>query len=154
MANFTSVWIFAVTWAAIYESEVEFLLNSVAYDHVCSQGGRQPVLFFRGWTLARCATPVAARYRLTDEGEFVFRLENGQIASVEFQVMNVKRCIFSIKRLIEQGSRIDFERQVLKGPDGDDRQAQIHRQGRLYHLRAQLLETERSGSKSQETKKR
>ena len=56
--------------------------------------------------------------------------------------MNVKRCIFSIGRLIEQFFRIDFERQVLTGPDG--RQAQIHRQERLYHLRAQLLETERA----------
>ena len=56
--------------------------------------------------------------------------------------MSVKRCIFSIGRLIEQGFRIDFERQVLTGPDG--REAQIDRQGRLYHLRAQLLETERA----------
>ena len=56
--------------------------------------------------------------------------------------MNVKWCIFSIGRLIEQGVRIDFETQVLTGPDG--RQAQIHRQGGLYHLRAQLLETERA----------
>ena len=70
------------------------------------------------------------------------RLKGGQIASVEFQVMNVKRCIFSIGRLIEQGFRIDFARHVLTGPDG--RQAQIHRQGRLYYLPAQLLETERA----------
>ena len=71
-----------------------------------------------------------------------FRLEDGQIASVEFQVINVKRCIFSIGRLIEQGFRIDFEGQVLTRPDG--RQAQIHRQVRLYHMRAQLLEAERA----------
>ena len=30
------------------------------------------VLFFQGWTLEWCATPMAARYRLTDEDEFVF----------------------------------------------------------------------------------
>ena len=40
VASFTSDWIFAVTWAAsleeIYESEVEILLDSGAYDHVCS----------------------------------------------------------------------------------------------------------------------
>ena len=71
-----------------------------------------------------------------------FRLEDGQIASVEFQVINVKRCVFSIGRLIEQDFRIDFEGQVLTGPDG--RQAQIHRQGRLYHFRPQSLETERA----------
>ena len=75
-------------------------------------------------------------------GRVRLRLEGGQIASVEFQVMNVKRYIFIIGRLIEQRFRIDFERQVLTGPDG--RQAQIQRQGRLYHLRAQLLETERA----------
>ena len=40
VANFTSDWIFAVTWAdnleEICESEVEILLDSGAYDHVCS----------------------------------------------------------------------------------------------------------------------
>ena len=39
VANFTSDWIIAVTWAdnleEIYESEVEILLDSGAYDHVC-----------------------------------------------------------------------------------------------------------------------
>ena len=51
-----------------------------------------------------------------------FQLEDGHTASVEFQVMNVKRCIFSIGRLIEQGFGIDFENQILTGPDKmDDR---------------------------------
>ena len=56
--------------------------------------------------------------------------------------MNVKRCVFRIGRLIEQGFGIDFERQILTAPDG--RQARVHRQGRLYYLRAQLLESEQS----------
>ena len=144
VANFTSDWIFAVTWAdnleEIYQSEVEILLDSGAYDHVCSPefAVHSPLLPRLDIGVVRNAdcseTHGRRRVRL--------RLEDGQIASVEFQVMNVKRCIFSIGRLIEQGFRIDFERQVLTGPDG--RQARVHRHGRLYHLRAQLLETERA----------
>ena len=138
-----------------HESEVETLLDSGACDHVCS-----PEFEVQSPLLPRLDTGVV---RNANGGEIPthgrrrvrLRLEGGQIASVECQVMNVKRWIFNIGRLIEQGFRIDFERQVLTGPDG--RQAQIHRQGRLYHLRAQLLETERAtqvGSKSRETKKR
>ena len=146
VASFTSDWIFAVTWAdnseEIYESEVEILLDSGAYDHVCSPefATHSPLLTRLDTGVLRNADgseiPTHGRRRVR------FRLEDGQIASVEFHVMNVNRCIFSIGRLIEQGLRIDFERQVLTGPDG--RQAQTHRQERLYHLRAQLLETERA----------
>ena len=74
-----------------------------------------------------------------------FQLENGRTASVEFQVMNVKRCIVSIGRLIQQGFRIDFENQTLTGPHG--RQAQVDRQRRLCYLRAHLRE---SGQTTQE----
>ena len=146
VANFTSDWIFAVTWAdnseEICESEVEILLDSGAYDHVCS-----PEFTTHSPLLTRLDTGV---FRNADGSEIQthrrrrvrFGLEEGQIASVEFQVMNVKRCIFSIGRLIEQGLSMYFERQVLTRPDG--RQAQTHRQECLYHLRAQLLETERA----------
>ena len=126
----------------IYESEVKIILDSAAYDHVCSPefANHSPLLPRLDTGTVRNADgseiPTHGRRRVR------FRLEDGQIASVEFQVMNVKRCIFSIGRLIEQGFRIDFGRQVLTGPD--ERQAQTHRQGRLYHLRAQLLETERA----------
>ena len=146
VASFTSDWLFAVTWAdnleEIYESEGEILLDSGAYDHVC-----RPEFATHSPLLPRLDTGVV---RNADGSEMPthgrrrvrFRLEDGQIASVEFQVMNVKRCIFSIGRLIEHYFRIDFEGHVLTGPDG--RQAQIHRQERLYHLRAQLFETERA----------
>ena len=43
VANFTSDWIFAVTWAASLEEIYE------------------SVFCFQGWTLERCATPMAAR---------------------------------------------------------------------------------------------
>ena len=140
VAKFTSEWIFAVTWAAsleeIYESEVEILLDSGACDHVCSPefANHSPLLPRLDTGAVRNADgsdiPTHGRRRVR------FRLEDGQIASVEFQVMNVKRCIFNITRLIEQGFRMDFERQVVTGPDG--RQAQIHRHGRLYTQWAQM----------------
>ena len=144
VASFTSDWIFAVTRAdnseEICESGVEIFLDNGAYDHVCS-----PEFATHSSLLPMLDTRVV---RNADGSEIPtrgrrqvrFRLEDGQIASVDFQVMNVKRCIFSIGRLKEQGFRIHVERQVLTGQDG--RQAHIHRQGRLDHLRAQLLEAE------------
>ena len=143
VANFTSGWIFAVTWAdnleEIYESEVEILLDSGAYDHVCGPefAVHSPLLPRLDTGIVRNADgseiPAHGRRRVR------FRLEDGQTASVKFQFMNVKRCIFSIGRLVEQGFGVDFEKQILTGPDG--RQARVHRQGRLYYLRAQLLES-------------
>ena len=143
VAYLTSDWIFAVTWAdnleEIYESEVEILLHSGAYDHLCGPeiAVHSPLLPRLDSGTVRNADgseiPTHGRRRVR------FRLEDGQVASVEFQVMNVKRCIFSIGRLIEQAFGIDFEKQILTGPDG--RQARVHRQGRLYYLRAQLLES-------------
>ena len=129
VANFTSDWIFAVTWAAsleeIYESEVEIFQDSGAYDHVCS-----PEFANHSPLLPRLDTGTVCNAHgseIPTHGRRVrLRLEG---ASVEFQVMNVKRCIFNIGRLIEQGFRIDFERQVFTGPDG--RQAQLHRQGTI-----------------------
>ena len=132
----------AASLKEIYESEVEILMDRGAYDHVCSLefANHSPLLPRLDTGTVRNADgseiPTHRRRRV------LFRLEDGQTASVEFQVMKVKRCIFSIGRLIEQVFRIDFERQVLPGPDG--RQAQIHRQGRMYHLRAQLVETKRA----------
>ena len=114
VANFTSDWIFAVTWAAsleeIYESEVKILLDSGAYDHVCI-----PEFANHSPLLPRLDTGTV-------------RNADGSEIPTHGQVMNVKRCIFSIGRLIEQGFKIDFERQVLTGPD----------------VRAQLLEQERA----------
>ena len=146
VANFTTDWTFAVTWAdtweETHESEAEIILNNGAHDHACSPelAVHSPLLPTLDTGVVRNADgsgkPTHGRRRVR------FQLENGQTASVDFQVMNVKRCIFSIVRLIEQGFGIDFERQILTGPDG--RQARVHRQGRLYYLRAQLLESEQS----------
>ena len=132
VANFTSDWIFAVTWAAsleeVCESEVENFQDSGAYDHVCS-----PEFANHSPLLPRLDTGTVCNAHgseMPTHGRRVrLRLEG---ASVEFQVMNVKRCIFNIGRLIEQGFRIDFERQVFTGPDG--RQAQLHRQGTIVPL--------------------
>ena len=137
--NFTSDWIFAVTWADIWkeshESEIDIILDSGAYDHVCGPEVAAHILLLPRWD-----TGVV---RNADGSEIPthglrFQLEDGQIAAVEFQVINVKRCIFSIGRLIEQGFGVDFEKQVLIAPGG--RKVRVHRQGRLYYLRARLLE--------------
>ena len=121
----------AASLEEIYELEVVILLDSGAHDHMCSPefANHSPLLPRLDTGTVRNADgseiPTHGRRRVR------FRLEDRQTASVEFQVMIVKRCISSIGRLIEQCFRIDFERQVLTGPDG--RQAQIHRQERLYH---------------------
>ena len=150
VASFTSDWIFAVTWAhnseEICESEVEILLDSGAYDHVCSPefATHSPLLPRLDTGVVRNADgseiPTHGRRRVR------FRLEDGQIASVEFQVMNVKRCIFSIGHLIEQDFRTDFERQVLTGPDG--RQAPIHRQERSLASTASRNRASNAGESS------
>ena len=123
--HFTPYWIFAVTWAdnleEIYESDVEIILDSGACDHVCS-----PEFATHGPLLPRLDTGVV---RNADGSEIPthgrrrvrFRLKDGPTASVEFQVMNVKQCIFSIGRLIEQGFRTDFERQVSSQDQMDDK---------------------------------
>ena len=119
-ANFTSDWIFAVTWAdswkESHESEIEILLDSGAYDHVCGPefAANIPLLPRLDTGVLRNADgneiPTHGRRRVR------FQLEDGQTAAVEFQVMNVKRCISSIGRLIDQGFGVDFEKQVIVGP--------------------------------------
>ena len=128
----------ADSWKESHESEIEILLDSGAYDHVCGPefAANIPLLPRLDTGVVRNADgseiPTHGRRRVR------FQLEDGQTAAVEFQVMNVKRCIFSIGRLIDQGFGVDFEKQVLVGPGG--RKVRVHRQGRIYYLRAQLLE--------------
>ena len=117
-----------MTWADNWdsESEVGILLDSGAYDHV-----RSPEFAVHSPILPRLDTGVVRNAEGSEippthgRRRVRVQLEDGQTASVEFQVMNVKRCIFSVGRLIEQGFGIDFEKQILTGPDG--RRARIHR---------------------------
>ena len=89
VVNFTPDWIFAVAWAE-------------AYDHVSGLefAAHIPVLPRFDTGVVRNADgseiPTHGRRRVR------FQLENGQTAAVEFEVMNVKRCIFSIGRLIDK----------------------------------------------------
>ena len=71
IANFTSEWIFAVAradnWEKYHVSEAEILLDSGAYDHVCSPDfvTRRPL---HDWIEEWCATPMAVKYQPMDEG--------------------------------------------------------------------------------------
>ena len=71
VANFTPDWIFAVTWADNWEK-----IHESGQRWIRPRGAAQSlqftVLFFQGWTLEWCATPMAAKYQLTDEDGFAF----------------------------------------------------------------------------------
>ena len=137
VASFTSDWIFAVTW------ETSRGRNSPGQR--CIRPRVQPRVRQPQSSSSKVGHWSGAQRRWQRDTDSRTKTSSfstgGQIASVELQVRNVKRCIFSIGCLIEQLQNLFRE----TGPQRTRwRQAQKHRHGRLYHLRAQLLETERA----------